>query len=114
MEGALLGTPLVSFYRVSAATWHIGRPLVNVPFYTMVNLVAGRQVIPELIQDDMTGERIAAEALRLLDSESAREEMKAGLREVKALLASHGDPLEESARRIAASLSMEMNEKRAV
>ncbi len=104
MEAALLGTPLVSFYRVSPLTWRIGRPLVNVPFYTMVNLVAQERVIPELIQDDMTGERIAAEALVLLESETARSEMKAGLGEVARLLASHGDPLEESARRIAASL----------
>jgi lipid-A-disaccharide synthase len=104
MEAALLGTPLVSFYRVTPLTWYIGRPLVNVPFYTMVNLVAGRRVIPELIQDEMTGERIASEALVLLESESARAEMKAGLSEVKRLLSSHGDPLEESARRVATSL----------
>ena len=104
MEAALLGAPLVSFYRVTPLTWHIGRPLVNVPFYTMVNLVAGRRVIPELIQNEMTGERIASEALVLLESESARAEMKAGLNEVKRLLSSHGDPLEESARRVATSL----------
>jgi lipid-A-disaccharide synthase len=104
MEAALLGAPLVSFYRVTPLTWYIGRPLVNVPFYTMVNLVAGRRVIPELIQNDMTGERIAAEALVLLESESTRAEMKVGLDEVKRLLSSHGDPLEESARRVATSL----------
>lgn len=104
MEAALLGTPVVSFYRVTPLTWYIGRPLVNVPFYTMVNLVAGRGVVPELIQDDMTGERISAEAMLLLESESARDEMKAGLSEVARLLASHGDPLEESAQRIATSL----------
>ena len=104
MEAALLGTPMVSFYRVTPLTWLIGRPLVSVPFYTMVNLVAGRRVVPELIQADMTGERLATEALLLLESESARNEMKAGLSEVARLLAGHGDPLEESARRIAASL----------
>lgn len=104
MEAALLGAPLVSFYRVTPLTWYIGRPLVNVPFYTMVNLVAGRRVIPELIQNDMTGERLASETLILLDSENARAEMKAGLSEVARLLASHGDPLEESARRVATSL----------
>jgi len=104
MEAALLGAPLVSFYRVTPLTWYIGRPLVNVPFYTMVNLVAGRRVIPELIQDEMTGERIASEALILLESKSARAEMKAGLGDVSRLLSSQGDPLEESARRIATSL----------
>jgi lipid-A-disaccharide synthase len=108
MEAALLGAPIVSFYRVTPLTWYIGRPLVNVPFFTMVNLVAGRRVIPELIQGDMTGERIAAEALTLLESESARADMKASLQEVARILASHGDPLEESARRIATSLLMEI------
>jgi lipid-A-disaccharide synthase len=108
MEAALLGAPTVSFYRVTPLTWYIGRPLVNVPFFTMVNLVAGRRVIPELIQGDMTGERIAAEALTLLESESARADMKASLQEVARILASHGDPLEESARRIATSLLMEI------
>jgi lipid-A-disaccharide synthase len=104
MEAALLGAPLVSFYRVTPLTWYIGRPLVNVPFYTMVNMVAGRRVIPELIQDDMTGDRLASEALTLLESESARAEMKVGLGEVARLLATHDDPLEESAKRVAASL----------
>jgi len=107
MEAALLGAPTVSFYRVSPLTWHIGKPLVDVPFYTMVNLVAGKRVIPELIQNDMTGERMAAEVLALLASEGARATMKAELAEVARILASHGDPLEESARRIAASLKIE-------
>ena len=104
MEAALLGAPVVAFYRVSALSWRIGRPFVKVPFYTMVNLVAGRRVVPELIQDEMTGERLAAEALALLESEPARAEMRAGLAEVAQRLASHGDPLEESARRVAASV----------
>jgi lipid-A-disaccharide synthase len=104
MEAALLGAPTVSFYRVSPLTWYIGKPLVDVPFYTMVNLVAGRRVIPELIQHDMTGERIASETLALLDSPAARGEMLSGLAEVADKLASHGDPLAESARRIAACL----------
>jgi lipid-A-disaccharide synthase len=104
MEAALLGAPVVAFYRVSALSWRIGRPFVKVPFYTMVNLVAGRRVVPELIQNEMTGERLAAEALALLESEPARAEMRAGLAEVAQRLASHGDPLEESARRVAASV----------
>lgn len=104
MEAALLGAPVVAFYRVTPLTWLIGRPFVNVPFFTTVNLVAQRQVVPELIQNEMTGERLAAEALALLDSEPARAEMKAGLAEVARRLAVHGNPLEESARRVAASV----------
>ena len=105
MEAALLGAPVVAFYRVTPVTWRIGRPLVKVPFFTMVNLVAGRQVVPELIQSQMTGERLAAEALKLLESEPARAEMKAGLDEVAGVLAGTGDPLQKSAGRIAAYLN---------
>jgi lipid-A-disaccharide synthase len=63
----------------------------------MVNLVAGRKIAPELIQGEMTGERIAAEAIRLLDDETAMEAMRAALKEVAAKLASERDPMEIAA-----------------
>ena len=83
VEAALLGTPMVTFYKVTPPSWVVGKLLVRVPFYSMVNLMAGRAVVPELMQGEMTGERIAAEARRLLDDEDARAEMKAGLAEVR-------------------------------
>ena len=83
VEAALLGTPMVSFYRVTAISWLLGKLLVRVPFYSMVNLIAGRPVVPELMQSQMTGERIACEARRLLGDEAARGEMLAGLAEVR-------------------------------
>lgn len=98
MESALLGAPTVSFYRVSGLSWLIGKYLVDVPFYTMVNLVAGRAVIPELMQEDMTGERLAVEVLRLLRSTAERDDMKRGLAEVALALRSDHDPFEEAAR----------------
>jgi lipid-A-disaccharide synthase len=88
---------MVTFYRVNELSWLLGRWLVRAPFLSMVNLVAGRRVAPELIQGEMTGERIAAEAIRLLDDETAREEMRVGLAEVKAKLASGVDPMETAA-----------------
>lgn len=97
IEAALLGAPLVSFYRVNALSWILGRRLVRAPFLSMVNLVAGRRIAPELIQDEMTGERIAAEAIRLLEDDAARCEMRAGLAQVAALLASRDDPMETAA-----------------
>jgi lipid-A-disaccharide synthase len=97
VEAALLGAPMVTFYRVNELSWLLGRWLVRAPFLSMVNLVAGRRVAPELIQGEMTGERIASEAIRLLDDETARERMRAGLAEVKAKLASGGDPMETAA-----------------
>ncbi len=72
VEAALLGTPMVTFYKVTPASWMAGKFLVEVPFYSMVNLIAGRAVVPELMQGQMTGERIAAEARRLLTDDAAR------------------------------------------
>ena len=106
-EAALLGAPMVIFYRVHGLTWRLGRPFVRVPFFSIVNLVAGRQVAPELIQRDCTGERLAAEALRLLADGAARDQMRAGLRAVRDALATDQDPYEVSAARIAAFLEQQ-------
>ena len=97
IEAALLGCPLVTFYKVNALSWMLGRWLVRAPFLSMVNLVAGRKIAPELIQGEMTGERIAAEAARLLDDPAAMDHMRAGLKEVAAKLASERDPMEVAA-----------------
>jgi lipid-A-disaccharide synthase len=87
VEAALLGTPMVTFYKVTRPSWVAGKLLVKVPFYSMVNLIAGRALVPELMQEQMTGERLAAEAQRLLSDEGARREMQAGLAEIRSRLA---------------------------
>lgn len=97
IEAALAGTPMVTFYRVNALSWILGRWLVRAPFLSMVNLVAGRKIVPELIQRDMTGERIAEEARRLLSDSTARESMRGDLNEVARKLASDRDPMEIAA-----------------
>jgi len=109
VEAALLGTPMVTFYRVMPLSWMVGKFLVDVPFYSMVNLIAGRAVVPELMQGEMTGERIAREASLLLTGERARMEMKTGLAEVKARLTEDGMP----APRRAAVIVQEMLEGQA-
>jgi lipid-A-disaccharide synthase len=91
VEAALLGTPMVTFYKVTAASWAMGKMLVDVPFYSMVNLIAGRAVVPELMQGQMTGERIAQEAHRLLTDGAARGRMQAGLAEVREKLSGGGN-----------------------
>ncbi len=83
IEAALLDTPLVVIYRLSLITALLAGPLVRTPFYSMVNLMAGRRVVPELVQHDFTPERVAAEVSRLLDSPAARDEMRCGLAEVR-------------------------------
>jgi lipid-A-disaccharide synthase len=90
VEAALLGTPMVTFYRVTAVSWLLGKLLVDVPYYSMVNLIAGRAVAPELMQSRMTGEGIASEARRLLSDDAARGAMLAGLAEVREKLEARG------------------------
>ena len=90
IEAALLGTPMVVIYRVAPVTAAILRHMVHAPFISMVNLVAGRRVVPELIQDDFEPAAVAAQVRYLLESSEARDEMKAGLAEVRAKLGPGG------------------------
>ena len=90
VEAALLGTPMVTFYKVTTPSWIAGKLLVRVPFYSMVNLIAGRSVVPELMQGRMTGVNLAAEARRLLADQTARAEMREGLAEVRRRLSTGG------------------------
>jgi lipid-A-disaccharide synthase len=97
IEAAVLGTPMVTFYKVNPLSWWAGRRLIKVPFLSMVNLVAQRQIVPELIQHDMTGARMAQEAEQLLtDPEKARR-MRIDLASVRAALTREGDPLRRAA-----------------
>lgn len=97
IEAALSGAPMVTFYRVNALTWMLGRWMVQAPFLSMVNLVAGRRIAAELIQEQMTAESIAREALLLLENPAARDAMRADLAEVAAKLASPTDPMQTAA-----------------
>lgn len=97
IEAALLGTPMVTFYRVSGLSWWLGRSLVRVPFYSMVNLVAGRAVVPELMQNEFYGERLAAEAMRLLEDGAGRERMRVELRAIAETLSGAEDPFRRAA-----------------
>ncbi len=90
VEAALLGTPMVVVYRVAPLTASILRHMLRTPFIGMVNLIAGRCVAPELVQDDFTPEAVEKEVRRLLDSPNAREEAKAGLAEVRGKLGPGG------------------------
>jgi lipid-A-disaccharide synthase len=90
VETALLGTPMIVVYRVAPFTAAVARRLVRTPMFAMVNLIAGRRIVPELIQDDLTPERLAIEASRLLDSPTERGAMRAALAEVRAKLGAAG------------------------
>ena len=89
LETALVGTPLVVCYKVSAHNWYTLRYLINVPHYGLVNLIADERLATELIQGDFTGENLAAELLKLLDP-SVNREMRRRLKETVAKLGKGG------------------------
>jgi lipid-A-disaccharide synthase len=90
VEAALLGTPMVVVYRVSPTSAFVLKRMVRSPFIAMVNLIAGRRVVPELIQEQFTSEAVVEEVRTLLESPVARDEMKAGLAEVRIKLGPGG------------------------
>jgi lipid-A-disaccharide synthase len=82
VQAALHGCPMVIVYRLSPLTYRLGKPFVHVDTYGMVNLVAGRRIMPELIQDDFTPDAVAREAIALLTDPGRAAEARADLREV--------------------------------
>ena len=90
VQAALHQCPMVVVYRVAPLTYRIGKPLVHVETYAMANLIAGRRVVPELIQDAFTPEAAAAEALRVLRDPACAARVRADLGEVRARLGKPG------------------------
>lgn len=88
VEAALLGTPMVVVYRLSALTYHLGRRFVKVPHVAMANLIAQKGIVPELIQDEFTPERVADAVLPLLGP--AGDAMREALAEVRRRLGAPG------------------------
>lgn len=88
VEAAMMATPFVMVYRVSALTYTLGKPRIKVPYFAMVNLIAGEKIVPELVQDDFTAERVVARLKELIAEGTARRTMLDGLARVKAQLRS--------------------------
>lgn len=86
VEAALIGNPFIVVYRLSRLSYAVASRVVKVPFVAMANLVAGREVVPELIQDNFTASNIVLRLRPLLEDEGARQAVQSGLREVSALL----------------------------
>jgi lipid-A-disaccharide synthase len=87
VETALTGTPFVVVYRLWMLTWLLGRRLVKLDTFAMPNLIAGKKIVPELIQGDFTGEAVVRELKKILPDGSAREEMQEALADAKRKLA---------------------------
>lgn len=82
LETAIIGTPLVVVYRASNLNWRIFTPMINVPFVGMPNLIAGREIAPEMLQDQLTGTNLANQITTLLTNPDRLAAMRADLAEV--------------------------------
>ncbi len=83
VEATLTGTPFVVVYRLSPLTWLLGRRLVSVDTFAMPNLIAGRSVVPELIQGGFTAENVVRELTAIIADGPVRRQMQEGLQEVQ-------------------------------
>jgi len=82
VQTALHGKPMVVLYKLSPLTYRLGRRMARVEMYAMVNLIAGKRIVQELIQEDCTAEAVATEAIRLCNDTHYREQMIDQLAEV--------------------------------
>lgn len=90
LQVALQGVPMAIVYRLSPVTYLLGRLLVRIPHIGLPNIVAGREVVPELIQGRATPEAIAGVIFRFLTDEGARREIQEGLSQIRRLLGGPG------------------------
>jgi lipid-A-disaccharide synthase len=90
VEAALMGLPMVVVYRLWPLTYALGRPFVRVPHYAMANLIAGREVVKELIQREFRPEAVDREVTRLLEDPDWRARIREGLEHVRAQLGPPG------------------------
>jgi lipid-A-disaccharide synthase len=113
VEAAMMETPFVMVYRVTPLTYLLGRWTVKVPHFAMVNLIAGEEVVPELVQQHFTGERVAAELKRIIPDGAPRQRMTEGLQRVKQLLRGfkEGHAADHAARAIAQMLGHTARER---
>jgi lipid-A-disaccharide synthase len=91
MELALARTPMVVGYRAGALTYALVKPLIRVPHITLINLVLGREAIPEFLQAHCTGDALAAAIKPLIDEPAAREAQLAEVEKALDALGSHGE-----------------------
>jgi lipid-A-disaccharide synthase len=90
VEAAMMSTPFVMVYRVTPFTYFLGRRTVKVPYFAMVNLIAEKQIVPELIQQDFTAENVISHLKAILPDGVPRGEMLSGFENVEARLRGSG------------------------
>jgi lipid-A-disaccharide synthase len=108
VEAALAATPFVVVYRLAALTWLLGRRLVSLDTFAMPNLIAGRRIVPELIQSGFTPDNVVRELNAIIPEGTARRQMLADLQEVREKLRDSRDseaPAVRAAREILALIA---------
>ena len=90
LELAILEVPMIVAYRLSPLTYRLARLLIKLDFFSLVNLIAGYEAVPEFLQDEVTAENIASELLTLLTNPTRKQKMKQALKEVKDKLGDSG------------------------
>jgi len=98
LQAALIGTPFVMVYRVAELSWKLGRQLVKVDRFAMPNLIAERDVVPELVQGELTAERVASELRRLIPDGRERSAMSEGFCDIRHRLSAETSNFQASAR----------------
>ena len=104
VEAALIGNPFLVVYRVSRITYAVAQRVVRVAHIGMVNLIAGRRIVPELIQNDFTASKVVERLRPLLENEEARATMQSDLRTVGATLRVNSEGAIQHAARVALQL----------
>jgi len=89
LETALLSVPMVIIYKIAPLSYFVGKLIVDVQNIGLANIIAGKTVVPELIQEDANGNRIAAEAMAILNNEERKQEI---IKELSAIRNKLGDP----------------------
>lgn len=90
LETAIMEKPMVIIYKTSIITWFLAKNMIKIPDIGLVNVVAGKRIVPELIQFQATGQNIAKEVLEILQNKHKQEDIKKGLRKVKEKLGAQG------------------------
>jgi lipid-A-disaccharide synthase len=86
LEAALVETPFIAFYKISPLSYNLGLPFIRTRTYSIVNILAGHKIVPELIQKQFSSEKLYSEALKILSSDQIRADMIDHFKKIKATL----------------------------
>ena len=114
IEAAMMNLPFVMVYRVSGLTYLLGKPRMKVPRFAMVNLIAGEEVVPELVQHDFTAENVVARLKEIIPEGAPRARMLAGLAKVKDKLRGTSEASGKKAADRAAEIILRLAEERGI